>query len=83
MPTYGNANNNVDAFYRNVPIHHHAAQMMNVMAALPSLTMRATSMSCLMDDFLASQYISVKHLTFRDTNHFNILNNEGLHQFNT
>lgn len=65
------------------PIHHHRAQIIHVMAGLPSSTMHATSMSCLMDSFLAPQYISVKHLTFIDTAQFNILSNEGIHQFNT
>lgn len=64
-------------------IHQHEAQMIHVTAGLPSLTMHATFMSCLMDDFLAPQYISVKHLTFTKTPHFNILSIEGLHQFNT
>lgn len=67
----------------SAPINQLKAQMIHVMAGLPSLTMHATSMSCLMDDFLAPQYISVNHLTFTDTAHFNILSNEGLHQFNT
>lgn len=67
----------------SAPIHQHKARMIHVMVGLPSLTMRATSMSCLMDNFLAPQYISVKHLTFIDTAHFNILSNEGLRQFNT
>lgn len=65
------------------PIHHHRVQMIHVMAGLPSLTMHATSMSRLMDNFLAPQYISVKHSTFTNTAHLNILSNEGLHQFNT
>lgn len=65
------------------PIHHHRVQMIHVMAGLPSLTMHATFMSRLMDNFLAPQYISVKHLTFTNTEHLNILSNEGLHQFNT
>lgn len=65
------------------PIHHHRVQMIHVMAGLPSLTMHATSMSHLMDNFLAPQYISVRHLTFTNTAHLNILSNEGLHQFNT
>lgn len=54
----------------------------HVMVGLPSLTMYAASMSCLMDNFLAPQYISLMHLTFIDMAHFNIVSNEGLHQFN-
>lgn len=65
------------------PIHHHRAWIMYVLASPPSSTMHATSMSCLMDNFLAPQYISVKHLTFIDTAQFNILSNEGPHQFKT
>lgn len=45
--------------------------------------MHATSMSCLMDNFLAPRYISGKHLTFIDTDQFDIPSTGGLHQFNT
>lgn len=45
--------------------------------------MHATSMSRLMDNFLAPRYISGKHLTFIDTNLFDIPSTGGLHQFNT
>lgn len=66
------------------PIHQHThSSVIHVIAGLPSLTMHATSMSCLMDNFLAHECISLKHLTFIDTVHFNILSNEGLHLFNT
>lgn len=64
-------------------IHHYKAQKIHGIAGQPSLTMHDTSMSWLMDNFLAPQYISVKHLTFIDMAHYNILSNEGLHQFNT
>lgn len=50
---------------------------------LPLLTMRVTSVACVMDNFLAPHYISLEHLTFIDTAHFNIPSNEGLHKFNT
>lgn len=80
-PLCDNNNNNRNAFYKNLCSSHPSSQSMYVLASSPSSTMHATSMSCLMDNFLAPQYISVKHLTFINTDQFNILCNEGPHQF--
>lgn len=59
-------------FYRNqCNVHLYKERRWHMMGWLPSLTMHDTSMSPLMDNFLAPENILWRHLTFIDTAHFN------------
>lgn len=67
-------------FLQLFSIHHHPTS--GCARNRPSLIIHDTSTSCVMDNVLVPQYISVKHLTFINTVQFSILSNKRLRKLN-